>query len=352
MNETIKILGLESSCDETSAAVIEVAGDDLKCLGSVISSQVNVHAKYGGVVPEVAARLHIEKILPLIKESLKNANCELKDIDAIAACSGPGLISSLIIGVETGKTLAVALNKPLIRVNHIEGHILSVEKDKVGQIKLPAVALVVSGGHTQLILMKDYGEYELIGGTRDDAAGEAFDKAAKILDLGYPGGPAISKEAMKAGGKNEFDIKMPRPMLESGDFNFSFSGIKTAVLYKWNDLKKNLSEHQLEIAKADLAFEFQQAATEVLVEKSIQAAEKYGAKTVILAGGVSANKTLREFLGKAVSERLPGVEFRFPEMQMTGDNAAMIAVAGYYHYKIKDFADPLNLTADPNWELV
>jgi len=352
MNESIKILGIESSCDETAVAVIEVIGENLDCLASVVSSQVQVHAKYGGVVPEVAARLHVEKILPLIQEALKNADCGLKDIDAIAVCGGPGLISALIIGVETGKALAVALNKPLIRVNHIEGHILSVEKEKAGQIKFPAVALIVSGGHTQLILMKGYGDYELIGTTLDDAAGEAFDKTAKILGLGYPGGPAISVEAQKAGGKNEFNIKLPRPMIESGDFNFSFSGIKTSVLYKWNALKKDFSEHQLEIAKADMAAEFQQAVVDVLVEKAVQAGIQYDAKTIILAGGVSANKVLREQLGKAVENRLPGVEFNFPEMSMTGDNAAMIAVAGYYHAVRKDFADPLKFSADPNWELV
>jgi len=348
----MKILGIESSCDETSSAVIDVNQGKLEYLSTVISSQVTVHANYGGVVPEVAARLHIEKILPIIDEALKAAKCDISEIDAIASCAGPGLISSLIVGVETAKSLSVSLNKPLIKVNHIEGHLLSVEKEFVGKIKLPAVALIVSGGHTQLILMKEYGEYELIGGTRDDAVGEAFDKTAKILALGYPGGPALSKEALKSGGKNEFNIKLPRPMIDSGDFNFSFSGIKTSVLYKWNDLKKTLSEHQLEIAKADMAAEFQQAVVDVLVEKTIQAGFQYNAKTIILAGGVSANKVLREKLANAVEKRLADVEFRFPEMSMTGDNAGMIAVAGYYHAIKKEFADPLNLSADPNWELV
>lgn len=345
----MKILGIESSCDETAASVVDFSRGKINILSSVISSQVKVHAQYGGVVPEVAARLHIEKILPIIDVALKESFSEMKDIDAIAVTSGPGLVSSLLIGVETAKTLALALNKPLIKVNHIEGHLVSsLAQGK--KLKFPAIALIVSGGHTQIILVKDYLKYKLIGETKDDAAGEAFDKTAKILELGYPGGPAISKAALKATG--EFKVKLPRPMLSEKNFEMSFSGLKTAVLYSWKDLSSKIKSEQIESAKADMAKEFQQAVVDVLIGKTLKAAKKYKARTIILGGGVSANRELRAQLENKIKTELPGVKFYFPEMAMTGDNAAMIAIAGYFHAKKKDFVNPVKLKAEPNWELV
>jgi N6-L-threonylcarbamoyladenine synthase len=361
----MKILGIESSCDETAASVVDFSGGKITVLSSLISSQVKIHAQYGGVVPEVAARLHIQSILPMIDLALQEAKVDWKKIDAIAVTAGPGLMSSLMIGVETAKTLAVALDKPLIRVNHIEGHLwsclgkstdygLCADNTDYGatlkKVKFPAVALIVSGGHTQLIYVKDYLKYKLIGGTKDDAAGEAFDKTAKILELGYPGGPAISKAALNATG--EFKIKLPRPMMDSKDFEMSFSGLKTAVLYSWKDLFLKTSKDNIEKAKAEMAKEFQQAVVDVLIGKTLKAAKKYKAQTIILGGGVSANGGLRGQLRTAIADTLPKVKVYFPEMAMTGDNAAMIAIAGYFHAKKKDFVSPLKLKADANWELV
>lgn len=349
MKNEVYILGIESSCDETAAAVLKVKNGNFEVLSSVISSQVKIHAKYGGIVPEVAARLHIEKIIPIVEQSLQEANISSDHINYIGACSGPGLISSLMIGAETAKVLSYVWKKPLIKVNHIEGHLLSSPE----KLKFPAVGLVVSGGHTQIILVKDYLKYELLGETRDDAAGEAFDKVAKILDLGYPGGPAISKEAEKASGiKLDVDVKLPRPMLDSKNFDMSFSGLKTAVLYKWGELKGKLSKRDLEKAKVLLADEFQKAVVEVLVTKTLNAAKANKGKTVVLGGGVSANKVLREEFASKIKNDLPNVNLIVPELKMTGDNAAMIAQAAYYHVKKKDFTDPLNLKSEPNWQLV
>ncbi len=364
MLSVMKILGIESSCDETAASVVDFSGGKISVLSSFVSSQVKVHAKYGGVVPEVAARLHVEKVLPMIELALSEAKLSWKKIDAIAVTSGPGLVSSLIIGVETAKTLAMALDKPLIKVNHIEGHLWSFLgqgftnyelatnlRITTSNIKFPAVALIVSGGHTQIVHVKDYLKYKLIGETKDDAAGEAFDKTAKILELGYPGGPLISKAALNATG--EFKIKLPRPMIDSKDFYMSFSGLKTAVLYAWQDLiRDEIAPAILEKLKAEMAKEFQQAVVDVLIGKTLKAAKKYKARTIILGGGVSANRELRAQLENKIKTELPGVKFYFPEMAMTGDNAAMIAIAGYFHAKKKDFVSPFKLKADPNWELV
>ena len=347
----MKILGIESSCDETAASIVEKKGSSFEILSSVISSQVRVHAKYGGVIPEVAARLHVGNILPIIDTTLKEAKTKMKDIDYIAVCSGPGLVSSLMIGVETAKTLAWAYNKKLIKVNHIEGHMLSGEGTSGQKLKFPALALIVSGGHTQIILMKDYLKYKLIGTTLDDAVGEAFDKVAKILDLGYPGGPAISKISEKVKNKN-FDIKLPRPMLNKPTFDMSFSGLKTACLYAFRDLKEKYPESKWPRIKKELATEFQESAVDVLVTRTLKAAEQYNVKTVVLGGGVSANKKLRTNLAEAVEAKLDKVRVIVPEMEFTGDNAAMIAIAGSYHVKTKDFIDPFKLKANPNWELV
>ena len=346
----MQILGIESSCDETSASVVEINRGSFNILSNVISSQVKTHAKTGGIVPEVAARLHVKNVLPVIENSLKNANVKIDQIDAIAVCSGPGLISSLMVGVETAKSFALVYKKPLIKVNHIEGHVLAVlEKNK---IDYPAVALVVSGGHTQIIHVKEPGKYKLIGQTRDDAAGECFDKAAKIMGLGYPGGPAISIEAAKT-RNSKFEIRktqLPRPMMNSKDFDMSFSGLKTAVLYDWRELEeKGLATPK---QRATFAREFQDAVCDVLVSKTLKAVEKYKVKTLILGGGVSANQELQRRFQVEVSDNFPQLKFLYPELSMTGDNAAMIAIAGYYHAKDKNYIDPTKLTADPNWELV
>jgi len=351
MKKQITILGIESSCDETAAAVLQSDKAGFKILSSVVSSQVQVHAKYGGVVPEVAARLHIEKILPMIQLAIKQAKKKMTEIDYIAVTAGPGLMSSLMIGTETAKTLALALNKPLIRINHIEGHLLSITE----KLKFPAVGLVVSGGHTQIILVKDYLKYKLIGETRDDAAGEAFDKVAKILGLGYPGGPAISVAAAKVESVNlipGIEIKLPRPMLDKEGFEMSFSGLKTSVLYKWNELVKILSPENLDKARNLMAYEFQKAVVEVLVAKTAAAALKFKAKTIVLGGGVSANKFLRSEMLRVINEKLPDVNVLMPEMKMAGDNAAMIAQGAYFHVLKKDFIEPTKLKPDPGWELV
>jgi len=338
----MKILVIETSCDETAAAVVEIKAEKFKAVSNIVSSQIKIHAKYGGVVPEVAARLHVEKIIPIIDLALNEAKVKLNDIKAIAVVSGPGLVPSLRVGVETAKTLSYAWDKPLIAVNHIEGHIAAnlFNNDKV---ELPAVCLVVSGGHTSLILVKEWGNYKLIGQTRDDAAGESFDKVAKIMGLGYPGGPIISKLA-ENGKPAQFDL--PRPMINSKDFDFSFSGLKTAVLYLYKS-RKDWSDK----SKADLAREFEKAVVEVLVKKSFNAVEKYKPKSFLLAGGVAANKRLRNELIKA-GENVKGLKIHIPAFDFTTDNAAMIGAAAYFHYKNKNFSDKFNLIADPAWSLI
>lgn len=357
------ILGIESSCDETAASLIEISGRKLnphpRVLSNIVSSQVKIHARYGGVVPEIAARKHAEVIIPVISKILKAKSSKLKAIDVIAVTSGPGLITSLRVGVDAAKTLACVWKKPLVPVNHIEGHIYSnwLTADKkltiynlqpTTSINFPALVLVVSGGHTELVLMKDHGKYRIIGQTLDDAAGEAFDKVAKILGLGYPGGPVLSALADRfqvLGFRPQ--VLLPRPMIESPNYNFSFSGLKTAVLYKFRELEKscenqpimkccgrNISCHHRTGARvliASLAYEFQNAAVEVLVVKTVRAAKEFKVKTVMLAGGVSANKKLRLTLEKAVSV-ISGVQYVQPSLEYTTDNAAMIAMAGYFNY--------------------
>ena len=369
------ILGIETSCDETAASVVKVECGKFFILSNIVSSQVKVHAKYGGVVPEVAARLHIKVVLPIVQQALAEARCSWKKIDCIAVCAGPGLMSSLHVGVETAKTLAYVFKKPLIKVNHLEGHIFSGQ-NKVEEWKLPIIGLVVSGGHTQIYLIRNYLKYKIIGGTIDDAAGEAFDKVAKILGLGYPGGPVIGKYIAKAKGhpssglrvtKEQRNITLPRPMIRSNDLQMSFSGLKTAVLYAWRDCQLKLKGDELENARVNLAADFQQAVVDVLVTKTLKAVKKYNAKTVVLGGGVSANLELRRQLAEAIDSgfppslklwrtRLSGmtinkVKLVVPELKMTGDNATMIAKAAYYHIKRKDFISPFALTADVNWEL-
>jgi len=341
----MKVLAIETSCDETAAAVVALKGLDLNIQSNIVSSQEKIHAKFGGIVPEVAARKHVEMMIPVLDKALVGLDLQ-EDIDAIAVTYGPGLITSLGVGVETAKTLAWVHKKPLIAVNHIEAHALSsmIDNNKLKKIKFPAICLVVSGGHTQIVLIKKIGDYKIVGQTLDDAAGEAFDKVAKILGLGYPGGPAISKLA--EGVKHKTDIKFARPMMQSQNLDFSFSGIKTSVLYKWRDLKKKDKK-----SKRIFAYEFQQAVVDVLVAKTIRAAKKYGVKTVMIGGGVSANKVLREQMQEAVTEFLPEAEYIKPNVKYSTDNAVMIGLAGAFKYMEKEFIDPFGLRADPNLEL-
>ncbi len=340
----MKILAIETSCDETAASVAEGSGTKLSILSSVVASQIKIHKKYGGVVPEVAAREHVLNIIPVIDEALRKSGISKKDapkkLSAIAVTAGPGLITSLMIGLETAKTLSYVWKLPIVSVNHIEGHLYSnfINQDKT---KFPAMILTVSGGHTQLVLMKNHLNYKTIGETRDDAAGEAFDKAAQLLGLGYPGGPLISKMADTFTGKNT--IQLPRPMMDSKNYEFSFSGLKTALLYmiqKDKHYKKRIPEY---------AHAFQEAVVDVLVSKTLRAAKQYKAKSVMLAGGVAANKRLRERLSEEVVKLQ--LDFRMPEMKYTTDNAAMIASAGYFKFKAKKTTPWKKLKVNPNLEL-
>jgi N6-L-threonylcarbamoyladenine synthase len=340
------ILGIESSCDDTSVALLESSDQGHFVIAQKTASQIDVHAKYGGVVPEIAGRMHAEKIVPLIEEVLKNQPTP----DVIAVTAGPGLITGLIVGVEAAKTLAWVKNIPLVAVNHIDGHIHSVElqspKSKVQSptIDFPALILIVSGGHTELILMRDHGDYTILGATKDDAAGECFDKVAKLLGFPYPGGPHISK--LGALG-NISAIDFPRPMMTHGNFDFSFAGLKTSALYWSRDNK-----FSPEITINDFCASFEQAIVDVLIAKTIRAAKQYNVKTVILAGGVSANKKLRETLETSVNTKLADTKLKMASPEFCMDNGAMIAAAGYYLAKQKKFTDWRTISADPNWKIV
>ncbi|MDD5626908.1 MAG: tRNA (adenosine(37)-N6)-threonylcarbamoyltransferase complex transferase subunit TsaD [Patescibacteria group bacterium] len=334
------ILGIETSCDETAAAVFQ---DGCRILSNVVSSQIKLHTPYGGVVPEIASRAHMENIIPVIQKALEEAKVEGKDLDAIAVTTGPGLITSLMIGVDTAKTLAYAWEKPILGVNHIEGHIYSVklkaQSSKLKSIKLPAMCLTVSGGHTMLVLIKEWGNYEVIGETIDDSCGEAFDKVAKLLGLGYPGGPIIEKLA-RGGGRQAFSF--PRPILNQGNFNFSFSGLKTAVLYQARRIKKMDKK-----VVQDICASFQEAAFEVLVIKTLRAARKFKVSTIILAGGVAANQALQNFFKKSLSVN----DYKLLITDFPTDNAAMIAGAAYPRVLKEDYDDWHSLQADPNLKL-
>lgn len=338
----MKILGIETSCDETSMAVLKVDGKkNLKVLSNVISSQVKIHTKYGGVFPALAAREHAKNIDKVLKLTLKEAGLKsVGEIDLIAVTKGPGLAVALIVGITFAKTLAWKYKKPIVGVNHLEGHICSNWLAPTGEFSIlnfqlskkifPALNLIVSGGHTELVLMKDHGKYKILGETVDDAAGEAFDKIARLLGLAYPGGPLISAEADKfklATSYQQPVTRLPRPMLNSKNFNFSFSGLKTAVLYLVKDLS---SRFNLDEIRPAVAHEAQQAIVDVLVSKTIKAAEKYKPKSILLSGGVSANSLLRTSLNKATKKL--GAKYFQPELKYTGDNAAMIALAGYFNY--------------------
>jgi N6-L-threonylcarbamoyladenine synthase len=327
----MKIFAIETSCDETSFALLNVtkAGFDLQ--QHIIASQATTHSKYGGVVPEVAARMHLEVLLPLLDKSIGLK--AIKQADLFAVTAGPGLITSLMVGTETTKALAYALDKPLLPINHMEAHIYAnwltyPELFKQDKKISPSLALVVSGGHTEIILMKGHGQYQLIGQTLDDAAGEAFDKVAKILNLGYPGGPIVSKRALDG---DPTAIAFPRPMLDKANFDFSFAGLKTAVLYyvqkqgKARGASLGLSVPEIN----DICASFQAAVCDVLVKKAEKAAIKYKVKSLMVVGGVSANKELGSRV-RTLGTTL-GLPVYIPKLEFTGDNAAMIAAAAYYH---------------------
>ncbi|MFA6253547.1 MAG: tRNA (adenosine(37)-N6)-threonylcarbamoyltransferase complex transferase subunit TsaD [Patescibacteria group bacterium] len=346
----MKILAIETSCDETALAVLGEQRGFLYLEKNLVYSQVNIHKKYGGVVPEVASRKHLETIIPLLDHALgKN---KLKKIDYLAFTQGPGLVTSLVLGVATAKALSLASNKPLVPVNHLEGHIYSnwlTHKELQADAKkyFPSVIAVVSGGHTELILMTGHGQYQLLGRTLDDAVGEAFDKVAKLLGLGYPGGPIVSKLAT-VGNAHKYDF--PRPMINSHNFDFSLSGLKTAILY-FMEKKQKINQQDV----ADICAGFQLAVTEVLVKKTFLAAKKYKAKSIMLAGGVSANTFLKQNLKKEADKL--ALPFFPPDLKFTGDNAAMIGAAAYYQIKNKQakvFLGEKAYKLEPlaNWQLV
>jgi N6-L-threonylcarbamoyladenine synthase len=336
-NQQVTILGIETSCDETAAAVLTYdEGKPLTVLSSVVSSQVDLHARYGGVVPEIASRAHVELLTPVIAQALVEAGVDDDDVDAVAATVGPGLVGSLLVGVSTAKTLALVWNVPFIGVNHLEAHLYASFLEEP-ELQLPAVVLLVSGGHTMLVEMTGHGEYRVLGSTIDDAAGEAFDKVARYLGLGYPGGPAIDRLAMEG---DPSAIRFPRAMLEQG-YDFSFSGLKTSVV--------NYVRKHADVSTADVCASFQEAVVDVLVAKARRAAAEVGAGAMCLGGGVAANSLLRErFLDACVEDGLHGF---LPSRAMCTDNAAMVAAAGFWRLR-HDGPTPLDAGADPNLGLL
>lgn len=331
------ILAIETSCDETAAAVVK---NGREVLSNIISSQIELHKLYGGVVPEIASRKHIEKINQVIEEALTEAKVTLEDVDAIGVTYGPGLVGALLVGVAQAKAISFAKNKPLVGVHHIEGHV-SANYIENKELEPPFLCLIVSGGHTHLVLVKEYGVYEIVGRTRDDAAGEAFDKVARAIGLGYPGGPKIDKLS-KEGNRNA--IIFPRAQIEGAPYDFSFSGLKSAVLNHINscEMKKE------EINPADIAASFQEAVIDVLVTKTLLAAKDFGMKKVALAGGVASNSHLRARMAAACKEK--ELEFYHPSPIFCTDNAAMIGAAAYYEYK-KGARAGLDLNAVPNLKI-
>ncbi|MBQ7705980.1 MAG: tRNA (adenosine(37)-N6)-threonylcarbamoyltransferase complex transferase subunit TsaD [Selenomonadaceae bacterium] len=332
MDKKILTLGIETSCDETAAAVLR---DGREILSNVISTQIPLHQKFGGVVPEIASRKHIVNIMPVIDEAINKSGVQLSEINQIAVTYGPGLVGALLVGVSAAKTLAFALKIPLVAVNHLEGHIFANFLSSP-ELTPPFLALVVSGGHTALIKMNDYNAFELLGQTRDDAAGEAFDKIARVMNLPYPGGPEIDKLA-KIGNADAIDF--PRPKVS--EFDFSFSGLKSSVLNHLNSAHMKGET----VNNADVAASFQKAVVDSLIEKTVDAAGNFNLKKIVLAGGVAANSSLEKNL-RAVCES-HGLEFFYPSKILCTDNAAMIACRGYYQSLKKDFA-PLTLNAVPN----
>ena len=351
----MRVLGIESSCDETAAAVVE---DDHKLLSNAVFSSMDLHAQFGGVVPEIAARSHIESIIPVIEQALTDANCTWDDIDAIAVTYGAGLGGSLLVGVMTARTLAITKNKPLYAINHVEGHVYAnflTETSLPGyalpskQPAFPILAAIVSGGHSQLVLFRDHFDYTLLGQTRDDAIGEAFDKVAKILGLPYPGGPSLSKKALEG---DPYTYKLPKAHLDDS-YSYSFSGVKTAVLrlaqkeigedhtFPSTKLAERLSEAQ----KANIAASFQRVAVETIVDKAVQAYEEFQPASVVIAGGVAANQELR----RQLADRLPNVFIEYTDPKLCTDNGAMIATLGCFKAsRGQPTADPFSLEISPS----
>ncbi len=335
--DDITILGIESSCDETAAAVVR---NGREVLSNIISSQIAIHTEYGGVVPEIASRKHLEKIDEVISLALQEASCSFSDIDAIAVTYGPGLVGALLVGVAEAKALAYALQKPLVGVHHIEGHV-SANYIENKELTPPFACLIVSGGHTHLVLVKDYGEFEIVGRSRDDAAGEAFDKVARAVGLGYPGGPKVDAEARKGDPQA---IAFPRGVVSDNPYDFSFSGIKSAVLNYINKAKMT----QEEINVLDLCASFQEAITEALVTRAVRLCEERGIGKLAIAGGVASNSYIRMRMEEACRKKR--IAFYRPSPVLCTDNAAMIGCAGYYEY-LRGRRDGLDLNACPNLKL-
>jgi len=330
-----RILGIETSCDETAAAVVE---DGRNILSNVVASQIQSHKRFGGVVPEVASRHHVEQITIVCKEAMKQADVTWRDLDAIAVTEGPGLVGALLVGISAAKALALAKNLPLVGVNHIAGHIYA--NRLVTELKFPLIALIVSGGHTELVHMPAHGVYRVIGETRDDAAGEAFDKVARVLGLPYPGGPEVDRLAAQA----EAPVEFPRAWLEEDSYDFSFSGLKSAVM----NYVHNAEQRGEIVNKADVAAGFQESVIDVLTEKAMRAVDAFAAKQLLVAGGVAANKGLRKRMEAAARER--GVELVIPPLYLCTDNAAMIAAAGTIDFLMGKRAD-LSMNAHPGLSL-
>ena len=335
--DDVLILAIESSCDETAAAVVK---NGREVLSNVINTQIAIHTEYGGVVPEIASRKHIENINPVIRKALENAGVTLDDIDAIGVTYGPGLVGALLVGVAEAKAIAFAKNKPLVGVHHIEGHI-SANYVENKELEPPFVALVVSGGHTHLVKVNDYGEYEIVGRTRDDAAGEAFDKVARAIGLGYPGGPKIDKLAKEG---NHDAIEFPRAHVDDAPYDFSFSGIKSAVLNYINSANMQGKE----INHADVAASFQKAVVDALVSRAVRLAKECGMDKLAIAGGVASNSALRAAIQEECTKN--NIRFYSPSPVLCTDNAAMIGAAAYYEY-IKGVRHGYDLNAVPNLKL-
>lgn len=336
MTKDILVLGIETSCDETAVAIVK---NGREILSNVVASQIESHKRFGGVVPEIASRHHVEQITIVLEEALKEANVTFADLDAIAVTEGPGLVGALLIGVHAAKAVAFAHNIPLVGVHHIAGHIYA--NRLVTELTFPLLSLVVSGGHTELVYMKEHGSFEVIGETRDDAAGEAYDKVARTLSLPYPGGPHIDRLAHE--GKPILDL--PRAWLEPDSYDFSFSGLKSAVI----NTVHNAAQRGETIAPEDLAASFQESVVDVLVMKTVRAAEEYKVKQVLLAGGVAANKGLRTRLEEAFAQ-IQGIELIIPPLSLCTDNAAMIAAAGTIAYE-KGKRATLSLNANPGLDI-
>ena len=342
MNKKITILGIESSCDETAVSIVQEENGKTKILSNIVSSQFDIHKEFGGVVPELAARAHVEKIDLIAKKAISESKINLEDIDAVAATAGPGLIVCLTVGLNFGKTISASLNKPFIAVNHLEGHALSPKLNS--SLEFPYLLLLISGGHTQYLSVESLGNYKRLGTTIDDALGEAFDKTAKIIGIEFPGGSKIEKYA-EQGDKNRFDL--PKPILNRGGCNLSFAGLKTAIL-------RIQSEIKTEQDKFDLAASFQKTIEEILIKKTKKAFEIYLnkskslKKTFVVAGGVAANKGIKDKLTKLSEDN--NFECLFPDISLCSDNAAMIALVGIEKFKKKSF-DELNFKVNPRWQL-